>query len=235
MSNVPHYFLLNTFYGIDYVAALIPLAIDVMTIAIPFAIFRGPIHARDSASPKTPNQIVAQDLGIRAVIAALGAGLYSIVIYSSFYTWLPTYMAVHFDGLKSLVKAHEAVAFLLAGLFLPLGYGATQFIFVPAIGSAANPGLTDPRAEKAVFNPETATFGQTLAYNLGFSPAGFTPRAEILFKRTAVLAASTFVNSLTRSYVTVAGTEFVGAVGWSFIWVVASALTGVAFSWVGDE
>lgn len=144
-------------------------------------------------------------------------------------------MVWHFDGIKSVAKAHDAVAFLLAALFFPLGYGATQFIFVPAIGSAANPGLTDSRAEKAVFDPETATFSQTLAHNLGFSPAGFTPRAEILFKRTAVLAASSFVNSLVRSYVTIEGTDLIGAVGWSSIWAAASLLTGFAFSWVGDE
>ncbi|KAI5370851.1 hypothetical protein Slin15195_G017240 [Septoria linicola] len=237
LSNVPHYFLLNTFYGIDYFAALIPLGIDVITIAIPFALFRGTVYARDTTRPKTANQIVAQDAGIRWTIAAFGASLYTIVIYSSFYTWLPTYMVVHFDGLKSVAKAHDSVLLLLAALFLPLGYAATQFIFVPAIGSSANPGLTDPKVhpEKAAFDPENATLGQTVAYNLGFSAAGFTPRAEILLKRTAVLAASSFANSLMRSYFTIEGTELVGAAGWSSVWAVASGLTGLAFSWVGDE
>lgn len=235
LSNVPHYFLLHTFFGIDPLAALVPLAIDVVTIAIPFAIFRGTIHARDTTAPRTPNQVVAQDTGILVIIAALGAALYTITIYTSFYTWLPTYMVIHFDGLKSVEKAHNAVGPILAILFLPLGYGAAHLIFVPAIGSPANPGRTDPSLEKAVFDPANATFGQTLAYNLGCSPAGFTPRAEILFKRTAILATSTFVNSLVRSYVTIEGTEFMGAVGWSSIWAVASLLTGLAFSWVGDE
>ncbi|KAF2210974.1 hypothetical protein CERZMDRAFT_44433 [Cercospora zeae-maydis SCOH1-5] len=237
LSNVPHYFLLNTFYGIDYLAALIPLAIDVVTIAIPFALFRGPIHARDTKKPRTANQLVVQDEGIRWTIAAFAASLYSLVVYISFSTWLPVHMAVHFDGLKTLQKARDIVPWLLAGLFLPLGYAATHFIFVPAVGSASNPGLTDPRIhpEKSAFDPETATFSDTLAFNLGLSGAKFSPRAEILCKRTAILAASSFANSFVRSYFTIEGTDLVGTAGWSSVWAAASALAGVAFAWVGDE
>ncbi|GIZ39394.1 hypothetical protein CKM354_000278000 [Cercospora kikuchii] len=237
LSNVPHYFLLNTFYGVDNLAALIPLAIDVVTIAIPFALFRGPIHARNSKKPRTANQLVAQDAGINWTIAAFAASLYTLVIYLSYSTWLTVWMTVHFDGLKTLEKAHTAVPWLLVLLFLPVGYGATQFIFVPAIGSAANPGITDPKIhpEKAPFNPETATFSETLAYNLGLSAAGFSPRAEILFKRTAILAVSSFANSFMRSYLTIEGTDLLGTAGWSSVWAVASALAGLAFAWVGDE
>lgn len=235
LSNVPHYFLLNTFYGIDYVAALIPLFIDVSTIAIPFALLRGMNQARDSSIPKTPNQIVAQDTGIQWLTAVLGASLYAVIIYGSFYTWLPQYMVVHFDGLRSVQKAHDAGLVLLLALLGPVGYATTQFVFVPAIGSAANPGLTDPKihAEKVPFNPESATFGETLAWNLGLE--GFSRRAEILAKRTCILAASSFINTFVRTYVVIEGTELAGAVGWASVWSVAAALTGLAFSWVGNE
>lgn len=237
LANVPHYFLLNTFYGIDTLAALPPLLIDVVAIAIPFALLRGIDRTPDPASLKTPNQAVAQDSGIQWLIGLFGACVYTIVISSSFYTWLPQYMVVHFEGLRSVEKAHNAALFLLLALFGPVGYAATRFIFVPAIASAGNPGITDPKLkpEAAPFNPETATLGQTIAYNLGLSEAGITKRNEILAKRTAALVISSFLNTFVRSYVTIEGTELVGALGWASVWATAAAIIGVAFSWVGDE
>lgn len=234
---MPHYFLLNTFYGVDYFAALIPLVIDVTTIAVPFALLRGITHARDKSSPKTPNQVVAQDVGIQWLTGLFGAAIYTFVVYGSFYTWLPAYMVVHFDGLKSVAKAHDSALLLLFALFGPVGYAATQFIFVPAVGSAGNPGITDPKLkpELAPFDPETASLGQTVAYNLGLKQSGFTRRAEILTKRTVTLVTCSFLNTFVRSFVTIEGTELVGALGWASVWATGAALVGAALSWVGDE
>lgn len=211
--------------------------IDIITVAIPFALLRSLDYARKGGDLRSDNQIVAQDRGVQYLTAAFGAAVYAIVVYGSFGTWLPTYMIIHFDGLRSLDRAHNTGILLLLALFGPLGYAATQFIFVPAIGSAENPGITDHTLKPRIipFNPQTATLGQTIAYNLGFSGAGLTPRGEILFKRTVILAASSFVSTFVRSYVTVEGTELFGALGWAAVWGSAAALVGVAYGWVGNE
>lgn len=234
---MPHYFLLNTFFGVDYLATAIPIIIDVTTIAIPFALLRNLIHARGGNKVKTANQAVAQDRNVQYLTAAFGASIYSLVVYSAFTTWLPTYMIIHFDGLRSLDRAHNTGILLLLALFGPLGYAATQFIFVPAIGSAGNPGNTDPalHPEKVPFDPRTASFGRTLAWNLGFTESGLTPRGEILLKRTATLAASSFISTFFRSYVTIEGTELLGALGWASVWGSAAGLVGLAYAWVGNE
>ena len=152
-------------------------------------------------------------------------------------SWIPAYMVTHFDGLRSLEKAHGAAVLTFLGLFLPLGFAASQFIFVPAIGSSGNPGITDPKIhpEKVPFNPQTATLSQTLAYNVGLSEAGFSRRAEILAKRTAILASCSFLNAFLRTYVAIEGTELMGALGWASVWAAAAGLTGLGFSWIGDE
>lgn len=214
-----------------------PLAIDITAIAVPFAILRGLDRSRVTSSPKTPNQAVAQDWGIQGLTGLFGACLYTIVIYGSYYTWLPQHMVVHFDGLRSVEKAHDAGVILLLGLLGPVGYATAQFIFVPAIGSAGNPGNTDPNfyPEKAPFDPKTATLRETLAWNLGLSEAGVSQRAELLAKRTIALAVCSFTNAFARAYITVEGTEVVGALGWAGVWATAAAVTGIAFSWVGDE
>lgn len=233
---MPHYFLLNTFFGVDYLATAIPIVIDVTTVALPFALLRSLNHARKGGKVKTANQAVAQDRGVQYLTAAFGAAIYAFVVYGSFTTWLPTYMIIHFDGLRSLEKAHGTGILLLLALFGPLGYAATQFIFVPAIGSAGNPGITDPalKPELKKFDPATASFGETLAKNLGFT-TGFTHRGEILLKRTIILAASSFISTFTRSYVIIEGTELFGALGWAAVWGSAAALVGVAYAWVGNE
>ncbi|CZT18622.1 uncharacterized protein RCC_04466 [Ramularia collo-cygni] len=237
LNNVPYYFLLNTFFGVDYLATAIPMVIDVTALAIPFAFLRSLNYARRGGQVKNANQAVAQDRGVQYLIAAFGASIYAIVVYGSFTTWLPTYMIVHFDGLRSLERAHNTGILLLLALFGPLGYAATQFIFVPAIGSPGNPGITDPALKpgKVAFDPQTATIGQTVAWNLGLGESGLTHRGEILLKRTATLAASSFISNFVRSYVIIEGTELLGALGWASVWGSAAALVGLAYAWVGNE
>lgn len=237
LNNLPHYFLLNYFYGVNLVSAAIPLAIDIAAIASPFALLRSVNPAHASPALKTTNQAVAQDLSIQALTALFGASVYALVVYGSFSTWLPTFLVIHFDGLRTLDKAHDSAIPLLLATFIPLGYAATQFVFVPGVGSPANPGITDPSIKpgSAPFQPETASLRETLAWNLGLSKYGVTDRAKILATRTAILATCVFVNTFVRAFVTIEGAELVGAAGWGAVWATAAGLVGLAYSWLGDE
>ncbi|KAK3654391.1 hypothetical protein LTR56_004021 [Elasticomyces elasticus] len=234
LCNLPLYFLLTTFYGVDAISASIILSIDVVAIAIPFALLRPLNHAHEHG--KDPNQQVANDRLIFALVGMLGASIYSIVIYTSLYTWLPVYLITHFDTIRSVQRAHDASVPLLLLSFIPLGWATSQFLFTPSIGSRGNPGLTDPKIypEKTDFDPETATFGETLAFNLGFK-GGFTKRAEVLVKRSAVLIVCSVANTFTRTLLTVDGTEPFGAAGWAGVWGLAALLTSVAYGFVGNE
>ena len=237
LTNLPHYFLLNTFYGIDYLACLIPLVIDVSAITLPFAFFSRSSHHLPATAGKAPNQVVAHDRNIQYLTALFGAALYAIVVYGSFATWLPTHMIVHFEGLRSLEKAHNSAVLLLLALFYPMGYATTQFLFVPAIASPGTAGLSDHshKPRKSTFHPETATLSETLAWNLGLGDVGFSRRAKVLIKRTAILISYTFVNTFVRVFYTIEGTELVGALGWAGNWALAAVFVGVAYSWVGNE
>ncbi|KAK3638279.1 hypothetical protein LTR22_017921 [Elasticomyces elasticus] len=234
LCNLPLYFLLTTFYGVDAISASIILSIDVVAIAIPFALLRPLNHAHEHG--KDPNQQVANDRLIFALVGMLGASIYSIVIYTSLYTWLPVYLITHFDSIRSVQRAHDASVPLLLLSFIPMGWATSQFLFTPSIGSRGNPGLTDPKIypEKTDFDPETATFGETLAFNLGFK-GGFTKRAQVLVKRSAVLIVCSVANTFTRTLLTVDGTEPFGAAGWAGVWGLAALLTSVAYGFVGNE
>ena len=201
---------------------------------MPFALLRPLIHAHEPGN--SPNQQVAQDKLILGYVGVLGAALYALVIYSLLYTWLPTYLVSNFDGVRTLEFAHNATVPGLLVYFIPLGLAAAQFLFTPAIGSQSNPGLTDPDIfpEKTDFDPETATFSDTLAFNLGFE-GGFTKRAEVLAKRSAVLIVTATANTFARTLLTVDGTEPWGAAGWAGAWAVAALSTSVAYGFVGNE
>lgn len=234
---MPYYFLLSAFYGVHYSTTTVALIIDVIAVALPFRLLGYRNHPHDTSEPKTANQTVAQDWSINGLVSLLGASVFSITVYSGFYTWLPSYLIVHFNGLRSLEYAHNSSLPLIVVLFFPIGAAVSQFLFVPAVGSAGNPGLTDLalRPDLAPFNAETATFTQTLAYNVGYGTTGLSKRAEVLAKRTAVLIACTSGNTFVRVLFALEGTEMTGAAGWAALWGSASALTGLAFALVANE
>ncbi|RMY92996.1 hypothetical protein D0862_09339 [Hortaea werneckii] len=236
LSNLPYYFLLHTFYEIHLSACLTAFAIDVSSIAIPFALLRPISHAHTAG--KTANQLVAHDPFVFSMMAIFGSAIYAVTVYSSLYTWLPVYMITRFDEVRSLQSAHDASVWMLLAILLPIGWATTQFLFTPAVGQRGNPGLTDPDIHPEFaeeFNAETATLGETVAYNLGFGKQGFSKRAEVVAKRTAVLIGCSVINTVERTVMSVAGTDVAGAAGWASVWGVAGMLTAVAYAWVGNE
>ncbi|KAK5122270.1 hypothetical protein LTR85_004181 [Meristemomyces frigidus] len=235
LSNLPYYFLLYTFYELHLFACATALVIDIATIGIPFALLVPLIRAHEPG--KSPNQQVAQDGSIFFLMSLFGSAIYAVTVYGSLYTWLPVHLVAHFDGIRSMQHAHDATVPLLVGMLIPIGWATSQFLFTPMIGARANPGITDPalKPEKVKFDPETATFGETVAFNLGYGPDGFSKRGEVLAKRTAVLISCSVMNTFVRVFMTIEGTEPVGAAGWASVWGLAAALTSVAYAWAGNE
>ncbi|KAI7116272.1 hypothetical protein KC337_g16580, partial [Hortaea werneckii] len=119
LSNLPYYFLLHTFYEIHLSACLTAFAIDVSSIAIPFALLRPVSHAHKSG--KTANQLVAHDPYVFGMMAIFGSAIYAVTVYSSLYTWLPVYMITRFDEVRSLQGAHDASVWMLLAMLLPIG------------------------------------------------------------------------------------------------------------------
>ncbi|KAI4211326.1 MAG: hypothetical protein LQ351_005881 [Letrouitia transgressa] len=132
----------------------------------------------------------------------LAAAIYGNVIFYSFRFGLPAFFIRHFEDIKSLQAAHNTeLPIAIAACILPIGFAIHRFLFTPSLG--AKPDQLDN--ENANFDPETATFGETLAYNTG-----------------------------VKTYIGVKGAEASGGAGWGAVWSVATLLTGAAVWWVGD-
>jgi hypothetical protein len=236
LSNIPYYYLLNTFYLVSPTSVLSALTIDCISIALPFAFFRRTPSAADAALLQPTSRAVVHDWSVLALVTGFGAAIYAVTVYTSFFTWLPVHMILHFDHLPSVGAVRDNDLILLALLAIPAGFASTRFVFVPAV-LASNKLLSalDAVTEPAPFDPETATLVQTIAYNVGLGGKGFSNRTTVISKRTSVLIISSLTNTLVRVYGTIEGTELFGVAGWAGLWAAAGALTGVAYSWVADE
>lgn len=228
LSHAPHLYLLTTFYGIRPTTMISCLAIDALTAYIPFSLLRDVSATHQTRAPKgaVSNRSVINDLSVRIYTSLLAAGIYSVVVFGSFSSWLPVYLIIHFDGIRDISAAHSAALPFLIFSFFPLGVAAREFLFTTATG--AKPDAHDRKV--ASFNPETATLSETIIYNLW----GHSKRTRTLIKRTTTLVLVTAFHTWLQTYVAIEGTEGYGAAGWSGIWAVAATATGLAYWWVGD-
>ncbi|KAL8719220.1 MAG: hypothetical protein Q9225_003747 [Loekoesia sp. 1 TL-2023] len=228
LSHMPYLYLLTTFYAVRPTTMWVGISIDVLSTYLPFTLLRdsSPIHQSDVPKSQVANRSILNDLPIKLYTSVLAAAVYGLVVYGSFRGWLPEYLIVHFEGLKDLSGAHEAaLPFVTAG-FIASGYAAQSFLFMPALG--AKPDAHD--LKMAEFDPETATLGQTIWYNVW----GYSKRSRTLIKRTATLALASAMQTGLRTYITVEGVELAGAAGWAAMWAAAAMLVGGVFWWVGD-
>ena len=228
LSHMPYYHLLRIFYGVRPTTILNNLSIDMLSVYIPFYFLRQNSVTHDAKAPRSAvsNRSVINDLRVQCYTSILAAGIYGVVLYLSLASWLPLYLVIHFDGVRSLQGAHEAAyPFVVLGV-VPLGFAAKAFIFTPAMGE--KPDSHD--AKNAAFNPQTATFWETVKYNVW----GHSKRTRTLIQRTTTLIAFTGLYNWLQTYFVVEGAEFFGAAGWSGVWALAASLTGIVFWWVGD-
>ncbi|KAL9028519.1 MAG: hypothetical protein Q9196_003127 [Gyalolechia fulgens] len=228
LSHMPYLYLLTTFYTVRPTTMWAGIVIDVVSTYLPFTLFRdsSPIHQSDAPKSLVANKSILNDLSVQICTSVLAAAVYGLVVYGSFHGWLPAFLIVHFEGLRDLSGAYTADLHLVTAGFIVSGYAAQSFLFMPALG--ARPDAHD--LKMAEFDPETATLGQTVWYNVW----GYSKRSRTLIKRTATLAIASAMQTGIRTYLTIEGVELAGAAGWAAMWAAAAVLVGGVFWWVGD-
>lgn len=104
---------------------------------------------------------------------------------------------------------------------LLFGLACKTFIFTPAAAASAAPVRG--------FDPATASLRETLWYNVW----GFSERAKVVVKRTAVVVLLSTVNTSLQTLVTVKGVQARGALAYAGVWAVAAGVAGVVLGVVG--
>lgn len=225
---MPYHYFLATFYQIRPTTSATCIAIDTLAAYVPFYSLKvsSSIHSIKTPKGVAANRSVINDTGVQIYTSLLAAGIYTVVVFGSYGTWLPVYLVTHFDGMRDISAAYSPNFPWLILSFLPTGFAAKVFLFTPATAAKAD----QHDKETAAFNPETATLGETVVYNLW----GYSHRARTLIKRTITLVAVGGVHTMLQTYGSLEGADLLGAAGWSSVWGLAATLTGAAFLWVGD-
>ena len=228
LTHLPYLFFLTSFYKIRPTTALACLIIDMIATSIPFRLLRTNLASHGFKTPKgaIANRSVINDYGVQAGASLFASGIYSVIVVSSFGTWMPKYLVTHFDGIKDISLLYNSTFIWLAAALIPTGIAAKIFLFTPAVAAKPDSGKKNVTS----FDAETATMRDTIAYNLW----GHSKRIRILMQRTGTLASMVGLHTWLHTYVAVDGAEGFGAAGWSAVWALAATCTGVAFIWISD-
>lgn len=232
LSRGPTLYLLTTFYGTNVATALASLSVDVISSFLPFVLLRAlsPAHS-SSASTVVPNRELVADRAILVYTTLLAGAIYSVTLFTAFSTYLPRVLVLYFEGIPSIEAARSATPSIFVNgptmLFcLLFGLAARTFIFTPS----AVVGATKNDRERQEFDPVSATFGETLYWNLW----GYTSRAKVVITRTALIMAVAAVDTYISCTMTISGVESTGALAYAAVWATAAFFTGVGFVVVGD-
>ncbi|EFQ98102.1 hypothetical protein MGYG_01140 [Nannizzia gypsea CBS 118893] len=240
LIHLPAYSLLLNFYNIRPTTIITVATITVLSCTIPFSYFRplGPAH---SGSPAASRAILADRL-TTAYTTVASTLVYTILIYLSFVTWLPTHLVTYFTGLPDISAAHAGpkgfVSLFLS--LLPAGYGARDLLFV---ASASQPPeqkaelkttrrqlrSSDSRKDEEEQGEESCIASLYKKAWLGLSPS-----LRTLISRSVVLAIMTLANTFVQLAGTISGVEPKGALGWGSIWSIATLSNAVLYGWIQE-
>ena len=106
LTHLPPLYLLTAFYGIRPTTALTSLAIDIFATCIPFWLLRPVAAPHVAGAPKgtIANRSIINDLPVQAYTTLLASGIYAVVIFAAYWTWLPIHLILHFDGLRDFIN-----------------------------------------------------------------------------------------------------------------------------------
>ncbi|QSS49870.1 hypothetical protein I7I53_10360 [Histoplasma capsulatum var. duboisii H88] len=242
--------------------------ITLLSTAIPFFVFRGPsrIHqmhpfmvfqcydGHTTLTAISSTKITKDDIKLRhpTILAdcpttvyttLVASGIYTLILYSSVVTWLPTYLVTYYDGLPDIRIAHAgAKSFIsLLATLLPAGYALRDFLFVSSVGAE---WLDEQRTEDSAVDligpgkeareqGDEAPSGELLVMSVYRKYWLELPaKTRSLLSRTIELAVMIMFNTVVQVVGTINGAEVEGAVGWGSIWTLATCVTGVMFGWV---
>ncbi|PGH32925.1 hypothetical protein GX50_04269 [[Emmonsia] crescens] len=276
LTHLPTYILLCNFYGIRPTTLITTASITILSTALPFLFLRSPSRVHQQypfmrliccdahTTPKATRSTKTTKGGIKhhhttiltdcpttLYTTLVAACIYTVILYTSFATWLPTYLVTYYDGLPDLRTVHVGPKGFISLLvtLLPAGYVLRDFLFVSSVGAAQ----LDQQHKKVVVTVEEETVAEP-AVKAGGKKArkheeelpgellvtslyrrywvALPTKTRVLVSRTAALAAMIMLNTIVQIVGTISGAEMEGAVGWGAIWTLATCVTGVLFGWV---
>lgn len=223
LAHLPTYILLSSFYKLDPTATVTSFAIVALTPITPFLLLR-----KNPITRSKPTPPILQDRSISLYTSLAATSIFSLILYSSYATWLPAQLATHFVNIPdiSATRAGPAGWPILFLTLVPAGWAAREFLFAAWARASAESEIEG--------KSRTSRDGEYLAYVLyrktwGALGAG----TRVLISRTVVLGVMILANTVVQLAGTVKGVDVVGAGVWGGVWAGAALVIGAAFGWMG--
>ncbi|KAF4991939.1 hypothetical protein FGRMN_7493 [Fusarium graminum] len=229
LSHGPHFYLLSTFYGLTWTTAASALAIDVISVAVPFYMLRplSTIHTPSAAAAAgLPNRELL-DIPLQSYTTALSTGIYTVVLVLSLRFLLPRILVVNYSGVSTLEPAYNASYAAILPVTTLFGIAASTFIFAPFATTAR--AKEDEKINQ--FDPVAASLGETVWWNVW----GYTVKTKVVIRRTVVVAFVAAVNTFLASYKTMYRVDAIGAAAYAGVWAFAAICSGIGLGFVGGD
>ncbi|KAM0346452.1 hypothetical protein ACHAPU_005517 [Fusarium lateritium] len=229
LSHGPHFYLLSTFYGLSWTTAASALAIDVISVAVPFYMLRplSTIHTPSAAAAAgLPNRELL-DIPLQSYTTALSTGIYTVVLVLSLRFLLPRILVVNYSGVSTLEPAYNASYAAILPVTTLFGIAASTFIFAPFATTAR--AKEDEKINQ--FDPVAASLGETVWWNMW----GYTVKTKVVIRRTVVVAFVAAVNTFLASYKTMYRVDAIGAAAYAGVWAFAATCSGIGLGFVGGD
>ncbi|KAF5639828.1 hypothetical protein F52700_3882 [Fusarium sp. NRRL 52700] len=229
LAHGPHYYLLSTFYELSWTISASALAIDVLSIAVPFFLLRplSTVHTPSAAAAAgLPNRELL-DLPLQTYTAALSTGIYTVVLVLSLRFILPRILVVNYSGVPTLEPAYNASYAAILPVTTLFGIAASTFIFAPFATTAR--AKEDDKLNE--FDPVAASLGETVWWNVW----GYTVKTKVVIRRTIVVALVTAVNTFLASSKTLYRVDAAGAAVYAGVWAFAAICSGIGLGFVGGD
>ncbi|OCT53834.1 hypothetical protein CLCR_10227 [Cladophialophora carrionii] len=236
LLHTPQAILLGLFYQISPITLASIAVSAIVANSLPYYFVR-PLSLSHipSYAPKSSlrNRPILTDPYTTLATSLLATAIFAVLLEASFATYLPTWLILHFVGLRTLEPAHLGPAGLptLLLALLPAGYAMMEFLFAPSTAATSSTVVISPESAPVLaFDPSTATFWDHIHYN---SWGWYSARQKELIRRTVVLAGLLLSETVLTTWGTVEGVEVQGALGYAGVWVIGALVTGAALDWVG--
>lgn len=217
-------YLLATFYEISSASALAALAIDVVSVFIPFRALRG-VSGAHAGGRSVPNREIITDPFIQVCTVALSSVVYSVTLFFAYKTFLPRVLVLYFQGIRTVAPAYHATYLSVIPVAMLLGLAAKIFIFTPF----ASTGQSEEDKELQRFDPVSASLWETFVFNTW----GYTTKGKVGIARTAVVVVLTFVHTYLQCTKVITGVEATGAGSYAAVWAAAALFSGISLGLVG--
>ncbi|KAF2655109.1 hypothetical protein K491DRAFT_436597 [Lophiostoma macrostomum CBS 122681] len=226
LANLPYAYLAFTYYAISNKTVAAHIAIEVIAIAAPTYLLRGPApYHRDRAPVRNRFLLESSQVQGWTIVLAIAAYVVSVFVAQKT-SVLNTFLLSHFDDIPTLQNAHDETFLSLSTKLFVAGWAAHAFLFNPSIGAQRAFGEVTPIEE---FDPATATLPATLKNNFWY----FSKRTRTLLQQTVFAVAFTMADSVLRIR-NIKDTDLVGAVGYTGFWASITVVVAAWYAWVGD-